>query len=289
VTHTDSQEVSPGATPETPRATDHRAPSWFSRVRSAERRRAADRRGAGLVWRLVTPAVFVSAGALLVTSGINAEGTDLRAGRYDDLADLAMLETERVQEVRDEVTSLNSEIESLSESVTSDELTAIQAEIDQLELLAGVTAVAGPGVTVTLDDAPYDVIDSAGELVEEAIVHQQDIQAVANALWAGGAEAMTIQGQRVVSTTGIKCIGNTVRLQDVPYSPPYVISAVGNPETMLASIESNPYVDGYLEDVEQWQLGWDVIEEDRIEAPDYTGPLVMEYARPANQLDDDGT
>ena len=52
-------------------------------------------------------------------------------------------------------------------------------------------------------------------------MHQQDIQAVVNALWAGGAEAMTIQGQRVISTTGIKCVGNTVVLHGVPYSPPY--------------------------------------------------------------------
>ena len=49
-----------------------------------------------------------------------------------------------------------------------------------------------------------------------------------NALWSGGAEAMTIQGQRVISTTGIKCVGNTVLLHGVPYSPPYVITAVGD-------------------------------------------------------------
>ena len=65
---------------------------------------------------------------------------------------------------------------------------------------------------------------------------------MANALWAGGAEAMTIQGQRVVSTTGIKCVGNTVVLHGVPYSPPYRISAIGPTGEMLASVNASPYI-----------------------------------------------
>ena len=83
-------------------------------------------------------------------------------------------------------------------------------------------------MTITLTDAPDAVQDSVAEDdVSNLVVHQQDIQAVANALWAGGAEAMTIQGQRVVSTTGIRCVGNSVVLHDVPYAPPYVIRAIG--------------------------------------------------------------
>ena len=82
--------------------------------------------------------------------------------------------------------------------------------------------VRGPGLTVTLDDAPERRDRLGGHATpNDLVVHQQDIQAVVNALWAGGAEAMTIQGQRVIATTGIKCVGNTVVLHGVPYSPPY--------------------------------------------------------------------
>ena len=269
-----------GQTP-TSHPTSHRAkPPWWERVRRAERRRAEDRRRRGLAWRLVTPAAFAGAGLLVVTSGINSDGTDLRAGRYDDLADLALAGSERVQELRSEITELNGDIDELTERVASNRQVAdLQAQIAELEMAAEVAAVEGPGVTVVLDDAPREVINDAGELVNEAIVHQQDIQAVANALWAGGAEAMTIQGQRVVSTTGIKCIGPTVRLQDVPYSPPYVLQAVGNPETLLSSINSNPYISTYLDAVDVWQLGWEVRTETLVEAPAYTGPLEMRYAR----------
>lgn len=253
---------------------------WWERARRAERHRTVGRRRSALGWRLVTPAAFAGAGLLMITSGINSDGTDLRAGRYDDLADLARVESTRVQELRSEITSLNAEVEKLTEGVQSNrELEGLQDQIETLEMAAGVAAVEGPGVTVILDDAPGEIVSVAGELVNEAIVHQQDIQAVANALWAGGAEAMTIQGQRVVSTTGIKCIGNTVRLQDVPYSPPYVISAVGNPETLLSSIDSNPYISTYLDAVDDWQLGWEVRTEALVEAPSYTGPLEMRHAR----------
>ena len=81
---------------------------------------------------------------------------------------------------------------------------------------------------------------------DELVVHQQDIQAVVNALWAGGAQAMTIQGQRVISTTGIKCVGNTVMLHGVPYSPPYRIAAIGNVAALQASLDNSDYVDAYL-------------------------------------------
>ena len=96
--------------------------------------------------------------------------------------------------------------------------------------------MTGPTVSVTLDDAPSSVAAN-GVDADLLVVHQQDIQAVVNALWSGGAEAMTIQGQRVISTTGIKCVGNTVVLHGVPYAPPYVISAIGDQDRLEAALD----------------------------------------------------
>jgi uncharacterized protein YlxW (UPF0749 family) len=110
-------------------------------------------------------------------------------------------------------------------------------------------------------------------------VHQQDIQAVVNALWAGGAEAMTIQGQRVISTTGIKCVGNTVVLHGVPYSPPYRIAAIGNPAELQASLDASDYIDAYLTVVESHGLGYEVIPTGRLELPAYRGSTALKYAQ----------
>jgi uncharacterized protein YlxW (UPF0749 family) len=92
---------------------------------------------------------------------------------------------------------------------------------------------------------------------------------------------MTIQGQRVIATTGIKCVGNTVVLHDVPYSPPYVISAIGDPESMLTSLNNNPYLIIYRQYVERWQLGYSVAPREQLRLPGFSGSVELSYARPA--------
>jgi uncharacterized protein YlxW (UPF0749 family) len=230
------------------------------------------------VWRFATPLVLAAAGTLLVTSSVSSAGTDLRPGRYENLADLANQESDRVRELRRQVRSLDREVARLSAGVDSARLAELETQTEALLAPAGLQAVHGPGLTVALQDAPEAVQDAAGEEVRNTIVHQQDIQAVANALWTGGAEAMTIQGQRVISTTGIKCVGNTVILHGVPYSPPYVVSAIGDVDTLRAGLEASPYVQGYLEAVDAYQLGWELKEEADIQAPAYDGPLEMRHA-----------
>jgi uncharacterized protein YlxW (UPF0749 family) len=101
---------------------------------------------------------------------------------------------------------------------------------------------------------------------------------VVNALWAGGAEAMTIQGQRVISTTGIKCVGNTVVLHGVPYSPPYRISAIGDPARLQGSLDASDYIDAYLSVVATHGLGYEVTPSGRLELPAYEGSSTLKYA-----------
>ncbi|HEX4977865.1 MAG TPA: DUF881 domain-containing protein [Nocardioides sp.] len=255
----------------------HRAP-WHARLRSALTAPTASRLHPTR-WRLLAPATFVLAGALFVASANTAGGTDIRGGRITDLAGLARAETDKLAELRNEQARLAAEVE-----VLSDQLAGTSSEVVEraqaLREPAGLAPVRGPGLTVTLTDAPDAVIESAETEIENLVVHQQDIQAVVNALWAGGAEAMTVQGQRVVSTTGIRCVGNTVVLHDVPYAPPYVISAIGPTEQMSAAIDASPYIGFYLQVVEQYQLGWDLRIEEELEMPGYVGSTALEHARP---------
>ena len=113
----------------------------------------------------------------------------------------------------------------------------------------GLIPVAGPAVTVTLDDAPSSVAANGIE-PDLLVVHQQDIQAVVNAFWSGGAEAMTIQGQRVISTTAVKCVGNTVVLHGIPYAPPYEISAIGDQARLRAALAESEPIQIYQQYVE---------------------------------------
>ena len=230
--------------------------------------------------RTLTVLVFAAAGLLMVTSSEHAAGTDLRPERYDDLADLAREQAARVADLRAEVAELSREVDRLSAGKAGSELRALRDRAPAQRRAASLDPLTGPGVVVTLDDAPKDVLASAGELTNEALVHQQDIQGVANALWAGGAEALTIRGVRVISTTGIKCVGNTVILNGVPYAPPYDLAAIGDADELEAALDGSPYVQAYLRRAEVWQLDWSVEREDELEAPAFSGPLEVSHAQP---------
>jgi uncharacterized protein YlxW (UPF0749 family) len=223
--------------------------------------------------------VFAAAGLLMVTSAEQAAGTDLRPERYADLADLAREQGDRVADLRADVAALDAEVERLSAGKAGAELQALRDRAPAQRRAAGLDALTGPGLVVTLDDAPSDVLASAGELVNQALVHQQDIQGVANALWAGGAEALTIQGVRVISTTGIKCVGNTVILNGVPYAPPYDLAAIGDPDRLEEALDESPYVQAYLDRVDIWELDWQVEPEEQLEAPAFTGPVALDHAK----------
>src|SRR5919107_5722077 len=138
----------------------------------AQHRVAGATRGPG--WRIATPAVFAAAGVLLVTSAVTSGGTDLRPGGYGSLADLARQDTQRVTLLRERVADLQADVEELSEGLDSHAVEELQARADALAGPAGLTALRGPGVTVTLDDAPEGVRRTAGNRVVDAIVHQQD-------------------------------------------------------------------------------------------------------------------
>ena len=257
--------------------------TWSRRIAAARRIRSETFRNRALAWRLLVPTVFVLAGALFVTSAVSSDGTDLRAGRYGDLSTVVQQQKEETDELRAQANALSAEVERLSAGLEDTDVQVAQEKVDALRDPAGLEETSGPAITVTLDDAPQDVIESSDQDANLLVVHQQDIQAVANALWAGGAEAMTIQGQRVISTTGIKCVGNTVVLHGIPYSPPYVITAVGYPSSMYTSLNENPYIQGYQTWVDRFDLGWDVDLEGEVELPAYEGTLDLDYARPAGE------
>lgn len=125
-------------------------------------------------------------------------------------------------------------------------------------------AYKGPGVAVTLSDSPLwasaqqSGVALSDTNVNDYVVHQQDLEGVVNALWSGGAEAMTIQGVRVQSTTAVRCIGNVLLLQGRQYAPPYVIRAIGPVDSLIAALDASPSVKIYRQYAEAIQLGYKV-------------------------------
>lgn len=225
---------------------------------------------------LATMAVCVLAGWMLVSSAVNARGQDLRPTRNDDLAGLVADQAGRNDQLSREVAAARKEVDLLT--AQQGEGAGLAQPIADRAAQAGLTAVKGPAVRVSLSDAPLSV-RPAGVAEDLLVVHQQDIQQVVNAMWFGGAEAMTIQGQRVVSTTAVKCVGNTVVLHGVPYAPPYVIVAIGDHDRLEQALASSPGVRTFREYAVAYQLGYSQSRLLEVTLPGYQGSVDTRSAR----------
>lgn len=197
------------------------------------------------------------AGFLFVASGITADGTNLRTGGLEDLRSLVLDRANKVGILQSEVDSLATEVNDLTITKVDP---ALSSQISQLEQATGLTPVSGSALRISLDDAPREPGEQLPEGVapDDLVVHQQDVQSVVNAMWRGGATAIQVMDQRIISTSAIRCVGNTLLLQGRVYSPPFVITAVGNTSDLQQALNDEPGVLLYREYVERLNLGWDV-------------------------------
>lgn len=238
------------------------------------------------VWRVGVPVVAMLSGGLLAVSAVNSDGTDLRPGRFTNLAEMVQGEADDYHQLENRFKNLSAEVDRLGSGVSDKSVTRDRARIQALSDPAGLTPRRGEGLRITLSDSPdellYEALKTKKYKTLRYVVHQQDIQAVVNALWNGGASAVTIAGQRVISTTGINCEGNAVQLQGVPYPQPYVIEAVGDQDELLSSVDADALVAGFRADAANPEIGigWSMEADDDISAPAYEGVLGLEYAQP---------
>jgi uncharacterized protein YlxW (UPF0749 family) len=137
---------------------------------------------------------------------------------------------------------------------------------------------------VVLDDAPRRPDGSlpTGARPDDVVVHQQDVQSVVNALWAGGAEAMTIMGIRVISTSAVRCVGNTLLLHGQVYSPPFTIAAIGNASRLVTALDSDPGVQAFQDAAGAFGLGYHADDRSDILAPAHEDEA-LDYATVAHK------
>jgi uncharacterized protein YlxW (UPF0749 family) len=233
---------------------------------------------------LVSGLVFALAGLMFAAAANTSQGTDLRAQRAVELRDLVRQKSDRVDQLEQSVASLQTRVDDLAEGRVGDPAAILaRAQIETLEPEAGMTQVNGRALTVSLDDAPLRESDDPlwqTMTPDDVIVHQADVQAVVNALWRGGAEAVQLMDQRLINTSSIQCVGNTLLLQGRVYSPPYVITAVGPVKKMRKSLRQDPAVAAYRAWADAVGLGYEQTREAEFTIPAYSGPIAMEYAQP---------
>lgn len=233
-------------------------------------------------WSSLVPVIALSAGLLFATSSTTARGTDLRS-EATDLPDVIRERTLDNERSGKRAEKLRGEVDTLTRDSApgNSRMEAISRETKTNGRTAGLTGVKGPSLTVTLDDAHLKASEvPEGFTVDDVVVHQQDVQGVVNALWRGGAEAMQIMDQRVVSTSAVRCVGNTLILQGRVYSPPFAITAIGDQDALQKALDDDPAVDIYRQYVDAVGLGYEVDREDDKELAPFSGRTRLEYARP---------
>lgn len=227
------------------------------------------------------------AGLLLATSAVTARGTELRSSRALDVSQLITRQQRTLAQLSRDEAGLRARIAAATAQAAagSGAIRRLRSAAGRLLGPAGLTAVTGPAVSVSLDDAPRGAQQrdlNSGARPDDLVIHQQDVQGVVNALWAGGAEAMTIMGVRVVATTAVRCVGNTLLLQGRVYSPPFVVTAIGDQRRLRRWLDADPAVQIFQQYVAAYGLGYHVSMSNSVRMPGYSGPLELTAVQAAS-------
>ncbi|MCW2659418.1 MAG: rane protein [Mycobacterium sp.] len=237
-------------------------------------------------WRFGVPLVCLLAGLLLAATHAVSGGGEIRRSDAPRLVDLVREAQSSVDHLRAQRDELAKKIDSAHGRSTDAALAAMLRRSAELAGEAGMDPVHGPGLVVTLQDAQRD---ANGRFPRDAspddlVVHQQDIQAVLNGLWSAGAEAIQMQDQRIIATSVPRCVGNTLLLNGRTYSPPYTITAIGNPAAMLAALAAAPLVILYKQYVVRFGLGYSEEVKSDVQIVGHSEPVRTHFAQPAGPV-----
>lgn len=224
---------------------------------------------------LIGIALFVF--TLIISAQLNTVGNT-------DVISEGMREAELLSEIsklRREAEDLNEEYEK-SQSVveeyrtsasTNDTLIATMTEeLDKAKLLAGLTNVKGEGVVITIEDS---TTTSADLTIEAGLVHDTDITAIITELKAAGVEAISVNGQRIIATTAIRCVGPTIQINSIKVASPFYIKAVGNSDYLESALNIKG---GVVDNLRGYGIGIKVERQEDIEIDKYDGTLKFKVA-----------
>ncbi|BDX29468.1 membrane protein [Mycobacterium antarcticum] len=239
-------------------------------------------------WRFGVPVVCVCAGLLLATTHTVSGGNEIRRSDSPRLVDLVREAQGSVDRLADQREVLVGQVDNHHGGTPNVDaaLKAITDRADVLAVDAGLAAMRGPGLVVTLDDAHRDAEGRfpGDASADDLVVHQQDIEAVLNALWSAGAEAIQMQDQRIIATSAPLCVGNTLLLNGRTYSPPYAITAIGDVTAMQSALAASQMVDLYKRYVLRFGLGYTEEAKSQVDVVAHPPAVRMRYAKPAGPL-----
>jgi uncharacterized protein YlxW (UPF0749 family) len=198
-------------------------------------------------------------------------------GRSQELARIAATRQARAASLESELAKLRTRAEQLGAAGSSDSLRVLNADLARFGLLAGTAPARGAGLLVTLGDSPLAENDPTASL--DFRIQDIDIQLVVNELWQAGAEAVAVNGQRLVGTTAIRTAGDAILVNFKVLSSPYRIEAIGDPRTLKEHFEASEVAAHFTKWTDLYRLGFSVKTKDSLRLPAHSGTLRFQYAR----------
>jgi uncharacterized protein YlxW (UPF0749 family) len=195
------------------------------------------------------------------------------------LAALIERQQEENEKVRADVESVQTDLQRLREQLASGRA-GVAGQVQQLGdagLAAGTVGMRGEGFKVTLSDSTANTTPTGN--LNDLVIHSQDVQAVVNAFWRSGAEAISVNGQRLVTTSAVLCVGNTLLINGTVHAPPYEVTGIGADREQFVDDE---LVQQVRADAQRFSLRFSVGREENVEIPAYSGPTANKYAQPTS-------
>ncbi|MDR0931004.1 MAG: DUF881 domain-containing protein [Clostridiales bacterium] len=198
--------------------------------------------------------------------------------RVDTLVNEVMNEKNKNDELLAQVDQYKQDLAKYQDLIASNSDSA-QAMLDQLNAAnesAGLVNLNGPGVVFSLSDSQN--VAAGGEAAGLYIIHDSDLLQAINELRNAGAEALSLNGERLLSTTSVRCVGSVVTVNGKAYSPPYEITAIGDPNQLEAALKIR---NGVYDLLSKYGFELSIRKMDKVTVPRYNGTIKFEYAKPA--------
>ncbi len=208
------------------------------------------------------------------------ERRESTAGRREQLADLVAVRERRIEALERQLDDARRRMDQISRSAGRGRIAALQLELAKLAGPAGTGAVTGAGIVVRLSDST--LAKSGDPESADFAIQDVDVQLVVNALWDAGAEAISINGQRVIGTTAIRSAGGAILVNYRVLSSPYRVTAIGDQERLERRFAASAIARRFRSWVEAYKLGFSVTRGDELSIPAYAGSVRFRYARPAS-------
>jgi uncharacterized protein YlxW (UPF0749 family) len=215
---------------------------------------------------------------------VRSRGADpsARLPRRYQLAGLIESQRKTTTDLQHQVEDLRKQVEQLRAARAGQDqgVAGREAHITEASTAAGLSALLGAGLKVTLDDSDLDrskLDQSLKANVNDLVIHSQDVQAVVNALWRSGSEAVAVNGQRLVTTSAVLCVGNTLLVNGSVFSPPYEIAGIGADHDRF---EGDRLVKRLHADADAFGLRFSVSSDDHLKVPAFAGAVAPQLAKP---------